>query len=172
MLLLSTVEDGRAMKHRLFLLSSLSYCLSSYAAEASSAKLGKPVKADQISQALKSGAILTTNFHNVKSPAYCIGVAGGNTKNRAYIKQGVCSNAARDQVWPWEPVSGPGSDYVVLKNANNRRLCLGVEHGSRGACTLAASPFVDAERHRQGRIMRAIFGASLPAITATPWPPH
>jgi hypothetical protein len=118
------------MKRLLFLLASFSYCLTSYAAEVSAAKLEKPVKAGQISQARKSGAILTTSFHNVKSPAYCIGVAGGNTKDRAYIKQGVCSNAARDQVWLWEPVSGPGSDYVVLKNAKNRRLCLGVEHGS------------------------------------------
>src|SRR5258706_5840373 len=99
------------MKHRLFLLSSLSYCFASYAGEASSAKLGKPVKADQISQALKSGAILTTNFHNVNSPAYCTGVAGGHTNNRAYIKQSVCSNTARDQAWLSEPLRGPGSDY-------------------------------------------------------------
>lgn len=124
------------MKHPLVLLSSLAYCFTSHAAEVSAAKSGKPVKASQISHALKSGAILTTNFHNVKSPAYCIGVAGGNTKNRAYIKQGVCSNAARDQVWLWEPVSGPGSDYVVLKNAKNRRLCLGVEHGSHGRANI------------------------------------
>jgi len=53
-------ENGGPMNTDSFCCRRLSYCFASYAGEASSAKLGKPVKAGQISQALKSGAILTT----------------------------------------------------------------------------------------------------------------
>jgi hypothetical protein len=62
-------------------------------------------------------------------------VAGGSTKPRAAVKQGRCTlpgtkvAVPSDQLWVLEPIGN--TIYYHIRNGKNRRMCLGVDRGSR-----------------------------------------
>jgi hypothetical protein len=97
------------MKHSFLALATLAYCFASDA-----------------SAATPPGRFEAT-FHNAKSKL-CMGVAQGDTKFGAYVKQGKCRDSADDQSWIVEPAGPKG--FHVIKNRENQTLCLGVDHGS------------------------------------------
>jgi hypothetical protein len=130
----------KCMRRSIFLLASLSYCLTSYAAGSK-----KLVEAGAASQPGKPGLGDVVVFQGAHSPGFCIGVAGGSAKPGAYVKQGRCTIANNrtsvpaDQFWAVgkKEIKGtrgkgiyPGI-YHRIVNAKNPRLCLGVEHGSQ-----------------------------------------
>src|SRR5262245_22260866 len=99
------------MKRAVFVLASLLYGSASYAAGAE--QRGNPEKFEG-------------TFTNVKSKL-CMGVARGDTKFGAYIKQGQC-NKAPDQLWEVQPPGPLG--FRVIQSNENGKLCLGVDGGS------------------------------------------
>lgn len=64
-----------------------------------------------------------------------MGVAGASAEPRALIKQGRCTlpgnivKVQPDQFWILEPIGN--TIYYHIRNGKNRRMCLGVERGSR-----------------------------------------
>src|SRR5262245_38551905 len=79
------------MKHSFLAWAALSY---GFAAPAAAAGPGR----------------FEATFHNAKSNL-CMGVAQGNTRFGAYVKQGQCRDAAADQFWVVEP-PGPRGYHV------------------------------------------------------------
>ncbi|HEY6175140.1 MAG TPA: RICIN domain-containing protein [Kofleriaceae bacterium] len=105
------------MKRAVFVLASLLYGSASYAA--GTEQRGNP---DTVEGTFK----FEGTFKNVKSKL-CMGVARGDTKFGAYIKQGQC-NKAPDQLWAVQPPGPLG--FRAIKSNENRNLCLGVDNGS------------------------------------------
>jgi hypothetical protein len=112
------------MKRSLILLVSLSYCFMSYAL-GTSAQARKPPHYEALV------------FQKAHSPGFCMGIAGGSTKPGANVRQGDCEvpgrqNAPKDQIWLLEKTGNKTGNaiYYHIRNLKNRRMCLGVEHGS------------------------------------------
>jgi hypothetical protein len=101
------------MKRAVFVLASLLYGSASYAAGAE--QRDKPE--------------FEGSFKNAKSKL-CMGVARGDTKFGAYVKQGQC-NKAPDQRWEVQPPGPLG--FRTIKSNENSKLCLGVDDGSHQA---------------------------------------
>ncbi|MDD5580320.1 MAG: ricin-type beta-trefoil lectin domain protein [Methylobacter sp.] len=114
------------MKPSIFLLVSLLWCFSLYAAE---------LEESVLSQLSKQGGFLT--FKNVKS-GYCIGVKNASTNNGAYIQQFKCdlSGGTHPNNQHWIPAQGTcvKGAFCFLENqkrpSQNRRNCMGVDKGS------------------------------------------
>jgi len=113
------MNSTNSMNRSIFLLASLSCCLTSCAADYGEPDTDDSVEVDELSQGLALDEVVS--FKNLNSQR-CIGVDGASTEHGALVKQFTCDGAL-NQSWRAEG----GLELVNVKSDK----CMGVDGGSR-----------------------------------------